>query len=48
MSKEEEVIEVMSEPESDAESDAISIVTEDEIVDVNVDNVDLEPTYSTR
>ena len=42
MSKEEEDMEVMSEPESDAESDAASIVTEDEIVDVNLDDVDLD------
>ena len=42
MSKEEEDMEVMSEPESDVESDAASIVTEDEIVDVNLDDVDLE------
>lgn len=44
MSKEEEDMEVMSEPESDAESDAASIVTEDEIVDVNLDDVDLDET----
>ena len=43
MSKEEEDMEVISEPESDVESDAASIVTEDEIVDVNLDDVDLEP-----
>ena len=42
MSKEEEDIDVVSEPESDADSDAGSIVTEDEIVDVNLDDVDLE------